>query len=253
MSKKNEKDFNIKSSSLLHYYESLKNFPPLSKEEERVLLKRYKENNDIIARQKLITSNLRYALKYVIKYNQKKNVPIEDLIEEANIGLIKAVDEFNLSNENRIICYANWKMLFSLQEATKSNLDYCENDYIINTYKKNDDEDDLDNFYFNTNFNDDNYDDDYNQTLDYDIEDSNFDIENDMYTKALTKSLMCELNEREYDIISMYFGINKNEKEYTLSEIGEKHGITKERVRQIIEKCKRKMRIKAIIENKYYA
>ena len=77
----NEKKNDIKNSTFLsNYYETLKNFPPLTKEEERVLLKRYKEDNDISARQKLITSNLRYALKYVINYNNKKNVPLEDLI-----------------------------------------------------------------------------------------------------------------------------------------------------------------------------
>jgi len=54
-------------------------------------------------------------------------------------------------------------------------------------------------------------------------------------------------------MICMYYGVNEYKKEHTLNEIGEKHNITKERVRQIIEKCKRKMRIKALVENKYYA
>ena len=250
----NEKKNDIKNSTFLsNYYETLKNFPPLTKEEERVLLKRYKEDNDISARQKLITSNLRYALKYVINYNNKKNVPLEDLIAEANIGLIKAVDEFNLSNENRIISYANWKMLFSLQEATKNEDNINNDDYEINNLSCEDDVEHCDKECFE-------------QYYDEDEQDSGQDINNndgyvDYYEdeygayqiKELIDTLLSDLSGREYDMICMYYGVNEYKKEHTLNEIGEKHNITKERVRQIIEKCKRKMIIKALVENKYYA
>jgi RNA polymerase primary sigma factor len=251
-------DKEIKCKNILNAYcETLKNFPPLTKEEERYLLKRYKEDNDISARQKLITSNLRYALKFVISYNNKKNVPIEDLIEEANIGLIKAVDEFNLSNENRIISYANWKMLFSLQEATKDDIQKTNgvDEFIDNISESEDNLDDNIEYIGIDEYLDfENYDDEYESPeSDYYVEEL---YENDgiiFSQKTLIKTLLSELNERECDMISMYYGVNNYKKEHTLNEIGEKYNITKERVRQIIEKCKRKMRIKALVENQIYA
>jgi RNA polymerase sigma factor (sigma-70 family) len=238
----NEKK-NEEVNSLLHnYYETLKNFPPLSKEEERVLLKKYKEENDFVARQKLITSNLRYALKYVIKYNNKNNVPLEDLIEEANMGLIKAVDEYDLNNENRIITYANWKMLFNLQEATKNNVENNAEDYQLNS-ASNDKEEDSEEQHENNII---------HENL---VCDDNFytsENEKNKQNRQCVEILMEELGEREYDMISMYYGVNDYKKETTLAEIGGKYGLTKERVRQIIDKTKRKMRIKALVENINY-
>lgn len=243
MQKKDTNNKNNSHSILDTYYAELKNFPPITKEEERILLKKYKENHDTIARQRLITSNLRYALKYVINYNKTKNIPIEDLISEANIGLIEAVDKFEIGNDNRIVTYANWRMLYNMQEAEKQEKYNITEEYELN--KLHDDEYENDaNFYER----DDLYE-GVAKTYDRIDDDSENETAENKYIKDVISTLVSELSKREYNMICMYYGIN-GEKESTLAEIGKKNNITKERVRQIIEKSKRKMRIKALVENK---
>lgn len=228
--------------SVAIYYDSLKNFPPLSEKEERILLRRYKKNNDIVARQKLINHNLRYALKYAIEYSNKNNQPIEDTIQLANLGLIEAIEKFDLKNENRITSYANWRMLYSIQSGTEDKvMDNTVDDYNISCIGDlSEDCEDREEEYNGT------HDDEDALKEECNIFDS------EINTEQLLQVLMSELNEREYDMVTMYFGLNDLQKEYTLDEIGKKYNLTKERVRQIIEKGKRKMRIKALVENKTY-
>ena len=63
--------------------------------------------------------------------------------------------------------------------------------------------------------------------------------------KSMVSYLMDVLSEREKDVISKYFGINRKE-EMTLEEIGKEKGLTKERVRQIKESAMRKLRSAAL-------
>ena len=167
------------------------------------------------------------------------------IIQEANIGLIKAVDEYNLTNDNRIITYANWKMLDSIQRLTEKNVKTSNEEYHFNEEK-------------NSTNDEDNYDDiEYESNVDESENDFEFlnnadnTEENIAKKQELVNQLMTELTEREFDMVSMYYGIN-NIPRQNLEKIGEKHKLTKERVRQIIEKGKRKMRIKALVENKTY-
>ncbi len=78
----------------------------LTKEEE-VDLAQKMEKGDKRAREKLISSNLRLAISIANNY-RNSNVPMEDLIQEANIGLIKAVDRFDWSKGFRFSTYACW-------------------------------------------------------------------------------------------------------------------------------------------------
>ena len=59
-------------------------------------------------------------------------------------------------------------------------------------------------------------------------------------------AIITVLNDRETDIIKMYYGISPYETECTYEEIGKKYNITKERVRQIIDKIMRKLRVQAL-------
>lgn len=228
------------------YYNSIKNIPVLTKEEERLLLYRYKKKNDIIAKQKLINSNLKYALKFAMDYNiNNTDTNLDDAVQDANLGLIKAIEEYDMSNDNRIICFANWKMLDSIQQGKATKIETVSDDYLFNNKTISENYDDVD---------DDNYD-DVNELDDYLIDDDdcfNFDdIPSEIRNKNLVDTLMGVLTEREYDMISLYYGLHGKQK-CTLDEVGEKYNLTKERVRQIIEKSKRKMRIKALVENKIY-
>ncbi len=78
----------------------------LTKEEEVDLAQRM-EKGDRLAREKLISSNLRLAISIANNY-RNSNVPMEDLIQESNIGLIKAVDKFDWRRGFRFSTYACW-------------------------------------------------------------------------------------------------------------------------------------------------
>ena len=78
----------------------------LTKEQEQELAKRI-EAGDQAAKREMIQKNLRLAVS-VAKKMQKKNVDLEDLIQEANIGLIRAVEKFDWRKGFRFSTYAHW-------------------------------------------------------------------------------------------------------------------------------------------------
>ena len=83
----------------------MKTFPkPLSIQEEREYLKRYKEG-DLEAREVLINRNLR-LVAHVIKKYQQTGYDMDDLLSVGTIGLIKAVNTFNVEKGSRLATYA---------------------------------------------------------------------------------------------------------------------------------------------------
>lgn len=92
-------------NGLRAYLETIKKFPVLSEEEETLLLKNFKENGDLAAAQKLITSHLRLAVKIALTYRHY-GLPTADLISEANIGLMQAVKKFDVNKNVRLSTYA---------------------------------------------------------------------------------------------------------------------------------------------------
>ena len=89
------------------YLSQIENYPVLSREAERELAIRYKEYHDEEAGQKLVTSNLRFVIKVSLGY-RNYGVRLLDLIQEGNIGLIKAVERFDPYKGYRLISYAIW-------------------------------------------------------------------------------------------------------------------------------------------------
>jgi RNA polymerase sigma-32 factor len=77
----------------------------LTAEDERELALRLEQQNDLAAAQKLIMSNLRFVVKIARGYTGY-GLPLSDLIQEGNIGLMKAVKRFSASHEVRLISYA---------------------------------------------------------------------------------------------------------------------------------------------------
>ncbi len=92
-------------NSLHAYLEEIRKFPVLSEEEENQLLRNFKENGDLAAAQKLITSHLRLAVKIALTY-RRYGLPTADLISEANIGLMQAVKKFDTNKNVRLSTYA---------------------------------------------------------------------------------------------------------------------------------------------------
>jgi len=87
----------------------------LSAEEERELAGRI-DQGDKAARDKMIESNLRLVVKIAKRYINR-GLPFLDLIEEGNVGLIKAVGKFKLSKECRFSTYATWWIRQSIERA----------------------------------------------------------------------------------------------------------------------------------------
>ena len=95
----------LSSGNLDDYIRQINSFPVLSAEEERELALRLEKQNDLAAAQKLILSNLRFVVKIARGYTGY-GLPLADLIQEGNIGLMKAVKRFSASHEVRLISYA---------------------------------------------------------------------------------------------------------------------------------------------------
>lgn len=216
-----------------NYFKNLKQFKPLKKEEERKLIEAYKLRNDISARNKLIEHNLKYACQLANTY-RNKGLSFSDLISEANNGLIDAIEKYDIKQDVKLISYSKWWIIQRMQAALER-----ENKLPRETLEIESSEE--------TFYNDEMYDE--NSCLEY--EDNDFDYNEIMNNKYLIERITSQISDRERDIVYRYYGINLNER-YTLEEIGKEYKLTKERVRQIIDKAMTKMRSEALlIDNSY--
>ncbi len=91
-----------------HYIWEVDQYPYLSKEEELVLMRKYKEDNDVEAAKKLLMAHLRLVVKIAFKYYNQYFVSLFDLIQEGNLGLILAIKKFDLKKNVRFSTYAQW-------------------------------------------------------------------------------------------------------------------------------------------------
>ena len=92
--------------SIRTYLKSIRNYPLLSAEEEITLSKKALRG-DLAARQRMIESNLRLVISIGKRYINR-GIPFSDVIEEGNLGLIKAVEKFDPSKGFRFSTYASW-------------------------------------------------------------------------------------------------------------------------------------------------
>jgi RNA polymerase sigma-32 factor len=95
------------SDGLRIYLSQIERYPVLSREEENRLAIRFKEHEDKQAGQVLVTSNLRFVIKVALGY-RNYGVRLMDLIQEGNIGLMKAVQRFDPDKGYRLISYGVW-------------------------------------------------------------------------------------------------------------------------------------------------
>ncbi|PCI06444.1 MAG: RNA polymerase sigma factor RpoH [Gammaproteobacteria bacterium] len=95
----------LSAGTLDAYISQIHGIPVLTGEEERELALRLEHQNDLAAAQQLIMSNLRFVIKIARGYTGY-GLPLSDLIQEGNIGLMKAVKRFSASHEVRLISYA---------------------------------------------------------------------------------------------------------------------------------------------------
>ena len=98
------------------YLSDIQKYRLLTKEEEKELFKRIREENDDQARQLLILSNLRLVISTAKKL-LGNGLPLIDLISEGNIGLIKAINKFDYDKGHRFSTYAVWWIKQSIKKA----------------------------------------------------------------------------------------------------------------------------------------
>ena len=94
-------------SSLDTYIDEIRRVPLLSREEEQDLALRFARDGDKAAARQLVEANLRFVVKMAHSYKHY-NVKLVDLIQEGNIGLMKAVQKFQPERGYRLISYAVW-------------------------------------------------------------------------------------------------------------------------------------------------
>ena len=112
---KREATEGLSADSVTIYFNSIKRIPLLKLDEERALA-RLIAKGDIDARRRMIEANLRLVISMAKRY-VNRGLQIQDLIEEGNIGLIKAVERFKLSKGCRFSTYATYWIRQSIDRA----------------------------------------------------------------------------------------------------------------------------------------
>ena len=106
-------DVNVDLSSVStndYYYKMIRTIPVLSIDEEKSLFNLLKSNDENIrknARKKIADSNLRLVVSVASRYS-KYRLPFDDLVSEGNIGLLYAIDKFDVNRGNKFSTYATW-------------------------------------------------------------------------------------------------------------------------------------------------
>jgi RNA polymerase primary sigma factor len=103
-------------ATIKEYLKEIDESPLLSAEEEYAISKKIVEDNDQAARERLVRSNLRLVVNIAKRYADR-GMTLGDLIEEGNLGLIKAVDYFNPDRGTRFSTYAAWWIKQSIKRA----------------------------------------------------------------------------------------------------------------------------------------
>ena len=111
--------YNI-TDSFDQYQRSVRDIPLLTLEEERELGLRLKNTNDLDAAKKLVLSHLKLVIKIARSF-RGYGLPIPDLVQEGNIGLMKAVKKFDVDRGVRLVSYATLWIKAEIQEYVVKN------------------------------------------------------------------------------------------------------------------------------------
>ena len=109
------RELNPEENTINLYMRELSKIPLLSREEEESLARQAAIGN-APAREKLVKANLRFVISIAQKY-RGRGLPLEDLISEGNVGLLTALDRFDIDKGYRFITYAVWWIRQSISKA----------------------------------------------------------------------------------------------------------------------------------------
>ena len=263
---------NRESQSLDKYLQEIGKVDLLTPDEEVDLAKRIREG-DQLALEKLTKANLRFVVS-VAKQYQNQGLSLGDLINEGNLGLIKAAQRFDETRGFKFISYAVWwirqSILQALAEQSRivrlplnrvgslnkisKTFSELEQKYerepspeemadvlevtateIVDTLKISGRHVSVDAPFVQG---------EENSLLDVLENEGEEDPDSELMSDSLRKEVqraLSTLTQREADVIALYFGLNGGHS-MTLEEIGEKFSLTRERVRQIKEKAIRRLR-----------
>jgi len=101
--------------NLTRYLQEIRKFPMLSSEEEIALARRWRDEGDLEAAHKLVTSHLRLVAKIAMGY-RGYGLPVGELISEGNVGMMQAVKRFDPDRGFRLATYAMWWIRAAIQE-----------------------------------------------------------------------------------------------------------------------------------------
>ena len=263
---------NRETASLDKYLQEIGKVELISAEEEVELAQRIKQG-DKVALEKLTKANLRFVVS-VAKQYQNQGLSLPDLINEGNLGLIKAAQRFDETRGFKFISYAVWWIRQSILQALAEQsrivrlpLNKIGSINKINkTYAKLEQEferepnaeeiaevleiteqevkDSMKNAGRHISM---------DAPLVQDEDNTMYDVlkseeaptpETELLYESLRKEIdraISTLTQREQDVVRLYFGLNGSHP-MTLEEIGEKFDLTRERVRQIKEKAIRRLK-----------
>ena len=98
------------------YLDRIKSTPLLSAQEEKQLARRVREHSDAIARERMVQANLRLVVKIAKEYSNP-GMTLSDLVAEGNLGLMRAVEEFDPDAGVRFSTYAAWWVKQAIKRA----------------------------------------------------------------------------------------------------------------------------------------
>lgn len=263
---------NVIPNSIKIYLKEIGKYPLLTREEENKIATAAL-NGDLEAKEKLINHNLRLVVSIAKKY-MGRGLNLLDLIQEGNVGLIKAVEKFDVSKGFKFSTYATYwikqSISYAIADQTRNiripphtiklinSIQKVEQSFLQEKKRKPKQEEVADilnidikkikNAYFwikDTTSLDIVIGDDEDVTIGTLIEDKS--IESDFLsiekkeTSEVIENVLNTLSEREKTVIIKRFGLGGHKAE-TLDEIGKSLGLSKERIRQIENSALRKLR-----------
>jgi RNA polymerase sigma-32 factor len=107
-------------ANLTRYLYEIRKFPLLQPEEELMLARRWREHDDLEAAHKMVTSHLRLVAKIAMNY-RGYGLPLNELISEGNVGMLRSVTRFDPERGARFATYAMWWIRAAIQEYVLHN------------------------------------------------------------------------------------------------------------------------------------